>query len=141
MALKEQEKSKAAESEEQIEEEPSPKKAKSSNSKLSIELKSKTSLTESTPKFPTNEKVIDLFTVLKPELILLSNSAQLLKDWISLHMARAQIVEKIVQEGNIEDLKVFIYDEDEKQCRRLRNVAMAMRTNYTTILDMITKNY
>jgi len=119
--------------------------------------------------------------VLKPELILLSNSAQLLKDWISLHvpkhedgnnfgvevqedainelmgtkeealqvleeqsayhMARAQIVEKIVQEGNIEDLKVFIYDEDEKQCRRLRNVAMAMRTNYTTILDMITKNY
>lgn len=74
------------------------------------------------------------------------------------HMARAQIVEKIVQEGNIEDLKgqreirflvkwlqlkilVFIYDEDEKQCRRLRNVAMAMRTNYTTILDMITKNY
>ena len=66
-------------------------------------------------------------------------------------------MEKIVQESNIEDLKVetppflfskiyisiqiFVLDEDEKQCRRLRNVAMTVRTNYTTILDVITKNY
>ena len=36
---------------------------------------------------------------------------------------------------------VFIYEEDEKQCRRLRMMAMNLRTHYTTVLDTITKNY
>jgi proteasome activator subunit 3 (PA28 gamma) len=158
---------------------PAPKKSKSS--KLSMGLKSKTSLTETQmPKVPVNEKVLDLMTILKPELIQLGTNCQILKDWIhihvpkhedgnnfgvevqeealqelaavkeesmqtieeqsSYHLARANILEKITQDGNIEDLKVFIYDEDEKQCRRLRNVAMSLRTNYTNILDLITKN-
>merc|ERR1712142_65152 len=169
------------EEDDEEDEDPPSKKAKASNSKLSIGLKSKTSTMDATPKFPVNEKIMELAHILKPELIELSQSCQLLKDWILLHvpkhedgnnfgvevqedalnevsavkdealqtieeqsayhLARANIVEKIIQEGNVEDLKVFIYDEDEKQCRRLRNVGMSLRTNYTTILDLISKNY
>ena len=36
---------------------------------------------------------------------------------------------------------VFIYEEDEKQSRRLRMTAQTLRTHYTTILDTITKNF
>lgn len=132
-------------------------------------------------RIPVNKHIVDLYNILKPELIQLGQHCQQLKDWITIHVprhedgnnfgvevqeealnelqsikdesaqtieeqssyhiARANIMEKIVQENNIEDLKIFVLDEDEKQCRRLRNVAMTVRTNYTTILDVITKNY
>ncbi|CAG5105662.1 Oidioi.mRNA.OKI2018_I69.chr1.g2336.t1.cds [Oikopleura dioica] len=132
-------------------------------------------------RIPVNKHIVDLYNILKPELIELGQHCQQLKDWITIHVprhedgnnfgvevqeealnelqaikeettqtideqsayhiARANIMEKIVQESNIEDLKIFVLDEDEKQCRRLRNVAMTVRTNYTTILDVITKNY
>ena len=57
------------------------------------------------------------------------------------HMARANIMEKIAQDGSISDLKMFIYDEDEKQCRKLRMTALNLRTHYWKVLDTITKNY
>jgi len=194
-ALKELQKEEEEENEEETQNEdsdgdgPSPsKKSKSqqstscnSTSKASLAKKSRTSVCDPPPKIPVNEKVLELITILKPELIQLSSSCQLLKDWITIHvpkhedgnnfgvevqeealqeltavrdeanqtmeeqsayhLARANILEKITQESNIEDLKVFIYDEDEKQCRRLRNITMSLRTNYTSILDLITKNY
>merc|ERR1712062_208591 len=165
--------------------EPVAKKAKQSSSAtstLSIELKEKESLSSfPVPKLECNEIVLELFEILKPELIGLGINCQVLHDWINLHipkhedgnnfgvevqeealqelaavkeetftsleeqsayhMARASIMEKITQEGNIKDLKIFIYEEDEKQCRRLRMMAMNLRTHYTTVLDTITKNY
>merc|ERR1711892_875186 len=57
------------------------------------------------------------------------------------HLARANIMEKIAHEGCIKDLKVFIYEEDEKYCRKLRLTALNLRTHYCTVLDTITKNY
>ena len=79
-----------------------------------------------------------------------------MEEHAAYHLARANIMEKILQEGNIKDLKsknhknyrksfykfiflVFIYEEDEKQSRRLRMTAQTLRTHYTTILDTITK--
>ena len=35
----------------------------------------------------------------------------------------------------------FIFEEDEKQSRRLRTTALTLRTHYVTILDTISKNY
>jgi len=64
-----------------------------------------------------------------------------MEEHASYHLARANIMEKILQEGNIKDLKIFIYEEDEKQARRLRMTAQTLRTHYTTILDTITKNF
>lgn len=64
-----------------------------------------------------------------------------MEEHAAYHLARANIMEKIIQEGNIKDLKLFIYEEDEKQSRRLRSTAVTLRTHYTTVLDTITKNY
>jgi len=50
------------------------------------------------------------------------------------------LFKNVIKNPKIIILVVFIYDEDEKQCRRLRNVAMSLRTSYTNILDLITKN-
>ena len=84
-------------------------------------------------------------------------SQSAMEEHAAYHLARANIMEKILQEGNIKDLKskdhnnflnksyffilVFIYEEDEKQSRRLRMTAQTLRTHYTTILDTITKNF
>lgn len=64
-----------------------------------------------------------------------------MEEQAAYHLARANIMEKIAQEGSIKDLKVFIYEEDEKQCRKLRITALNLRTHYCTVLDTITKNY
>jgi len=64
-----------------------------------------------------------------------------MEEHAAYHLARANIMEKILMEGNIKDLKIFIYEEDEKQARRLRMTAQTLRTHYTTILDTITKNF
>merc|ERR1711917_175777 len=68
-------------------------------------------------------------------------SQSAMEEHAAYHLARANIMEKILQEGNIKDLKIFIYEEDEKQSRRLRMTAQTLRTHYTTILDTITKNF
>ena len=46
---------------------------------------------------------------------------------------------KIIESHFINLFLVFIYEEDEKQSRRLRMTAQTLRTHYTTILDTITK--
>jgi len=112
---------------------------------LSIELKEKKSASVQLPKLECNQIVLELFQILKPELITLGINCQVLHDWINLHIpkhedgnnfgvevqeealqelvavkeesatsldeqsayhvARASIMEKITQEGNIKDLK------------------------------------
>merc|ERR1711917_166401 len=44
-------------------------------------------------------------------------SQSAMEEHAAYHLARANIMEKILQEGNIKDLKIFIYEEDEKQSR------------------------
>merc|ERR1712137_1388141 len=56
-----------------------------------------------------------------------------MEEQAAYHLARANIMEKIAQEGSIKDLKVFIYEEDEKQCRKLRITALNLRTHYCTV--------
>merc|ERR1711911_206927 len=133
---------------EKLEGEPEEKKPKTSSSNastLSIELKEKKSLSDiPMPKIECNKIVLGQMEIVKPELINLGINCQILRDWIHLHIPKHEDGNNFgveVQEEALKDLKIFIYEEDEKQSRRLRMTAQTLRTHYTTILDTITKNF
>ena len=57
------------------------------------------------------------------------------------HLERATIISKIGSSGEILDYKQYIYDADERQCRKLQEAAHALRSSYNALYRTITQNY
>jgi hypothetical protein len=57
------------------------------------------------------------------------------------HLERATIISKIGSASEILDYKQYIYDSDERQCRKLQETAYSLRSNYNTLYRTITQNY
>jgi len=57
------------------------------------------------------------------------------------HLERSQILGKLITCPDIQDYSQYIYDADERQCRKLQDIAHKLRSHYNTVYRTLTNNY
>merc|ERR1712212_127555 len=66
---------------------------------------------------------------------------QILEEHAAYHLERSTIISKLMSNGEILDYSQYIYDADERQCRKLQDIAHSLRSCYNTVYHTITNNY
>merc|ERR1711892_1456104 len=57
------------------------------------------------------------------------------------HLERSHILGKLITCPDIQDYSQYIYDADERQCRKLQDSAHKLRSHYNTVYRTLTNNY
>jgi len=65
----------------------------------------------------------------------------LIEEQAAYHLERAAIISKISTNSEIMDYKQYIYDADQRHCRKLQDAALTLRSNYNKLYRTITQNY
>jgi proteasome activator subunit 3 (PA28 gamma) len=134
-----------------------------------------------TPVIEPNQKVLDLFSELKPPILRLAENCVILRNWIVIlipkaedgnnfgvevqeqcivklievekqmnqileehaayHLERSTLLSKLLSNGEISDYSQCIFDADERQCRKLQNIAHTLRSSYNLVYQTITNNF
>jgi len=66
---------------------------------------------------------------------------QILEEHAAYHLERSTIISKLMSNGEILDYSQYIYDADERQCRKLQDIAHSLRSSYNTVYHTLTNNY
>merc|ERR1711970_161656 len=66
---------------------------------------------------------------------------QILEEHAAYHLERSTILSKLMSNGEILDYSQYIYDADERQCRKLQDIAHSLRSSYNTVYHTLTNNY
>jgi len=64
-----------------------------------------------------------------------------IEEQAAYHLERATIISKVSTNIEILDYKQYIYDADERHCRKLQDAAMNLRSSYNKLYRTITQNY
>ena len=65
----------------------------------------------------------------------------LFEEQAAYHLERATILSKISANIEILDYKQYIYEADERHCRKLQDSAYSLRATYNKLYRTITQNY
>jgi len=68
-------------------------------------------------------------------------SLMLFEEQAAYHLERATIISKISQTAEILDYKQYIYESDERRCRKLQESAYKLRANFNQLYRTLTQNY
>jgi len=68
-------------------------------------------------------------------------SLMLFEEQAAYHLERATIISKISQTSEILDYKQYIYESDERRCRKLQESAYKLRANFNQLYRTLTQNY